>query len=553
MAKSTKNEIKNLIAQEIKNLENGDDEKDEEYQPRFIESPTKIDAEERVIDELLASVPKNSGYYLKLSKEIRPNEFELKLRVDNYDAWSDLEWEITNLVRSYTLKSPHKWGSGHYRVIIWREGGVRGPKFKPIDFYIDAQEDINMNMTNTNVNSNVNVSADVQEKVKEQFASFSELIKTLQVLNPTASPADIQGKIFDAFKSGLDAKTQSMQVDTAKDVANQSQMTAILLELIRQNNKPVSPPPTNDTLIAQLIQALTAKNQIQSVEKDPLDMLIKLREAGILTPPVQPVDSVTKAFEIINTMLPMMQGLSGGGTGDSTISTIIKTVGPQISKIIGDVTGTINKAIDAKLTVNKNISSMSTHSELLRHESNILSNSNENLDENVYGEIPISPYDNVDIPLNEPVNIQPNVPPQQNVNASGGNGMEYIKFLNGLKKAIHVNDPNFFPSLEDALMSVTSEENYDKLVSGETPVELAAQQIVKFGGAYFGSPQALKYYNSFVQWARNQKASEYAIKCQNCQEDNVYASQEYFNTLTSESEDAHCINCNTSLLATSGV
>lgn len=543
MAKTTKTKIKDLIDQEIKNLENEHaDEKDEEYTPRFIESPTKMDAEERVIDELLASVPKNQGYYLKLSKEIRPNEFELKLRVDNYDAWSDLEWEITNLVRSYTLKSPQKWGSGHYRVIIWREGGVRGPKFRPIDFYIDAQE------LENNVNANVNsLPGDIQDKVKEQFASFSELMKTMQMLNPVVPPAEIQNKIFDAFKSGMDAKTQSMQTDAVKDVASQQSMHQVLLELIRQKNDKPQGPSTDQVILTQLIQALTTQNTSKpKEEKDPLDIIIKLKEAGLINQPVPQVDGITKAFEIINTMLPMMQGLSGGGAGESTIGTIIKTVGPQISKIIGDVTGTINKAIDAKLTVNKHINTIPTHSQVVRDANSMLSNEHEE-------EVPMSPYDNIEMPMHETehVNVQHDMPRQQQNN--NGGDMEYVKFLNNLKHAIQTNDPNFYPMLEDALLSVTSEENYEKLINGETPVELAAAQIIRFGGKQFGSPQAIAYYNSFLAYVRNQRSNEYTVKCPQCGEDNVYASQEYFNTLTSESEDAHCINCNASLLTTSGV
>ena len=39
------------------------------------------DKDQLVIDELLASLPKNQGYYLKLYKEILPGKWELKERL----------------------------------------------------------------------------------------------------------------------------------------------------------------------------------------------------------------------------------------------------------------------------------------------------------------------------------------------------------------------------------------------------------------------------------------------------------------------------------------
>src|SRR3989304_6862853 len=135
-----------LIKEEVARL-NADHPDDDELHPSDFKvvrdkqlGQAEVADDERVLDELLASIPRNQGYYLKLYKELRPTDFEFKLRVDNYDTWTDLEWEISSLVRAYTDKQPNKWGSGRYRIIIWRDGGVRGPKYKPIDFMIDALE-----------------------------------------------------------------------------------------------------------------------------------------------------------------------------------------------------------------------------------------------------------------------------------------------------------------------------------------------------------------------------------------------------------------------------
>lgn len=75
---------------------------------------------DKALDELLAKIPVKSGYYLKLYKEISPNEFEFKVRIDHWEEWSDMEWEIVQIVK----RNPkERWGSGKYRVIPFREGG----------------------------------------------------------------------------------------------------------------------------------------------------------------------------------------------------------------------------------------------------------------------------------------------------------------------------------------------------------------------------------------------------------------------------------------------
>lgn len=153
-AKSSRNkrseQIREIVRQEGDNLfDELGDSSDPEFDPtkdlprsgpEFFSQNAKH-RDELVIDELLASVPRNQGYYLKLYRNVGPNQYELKQRIDNYDAWTDLEWEITSIVRHNTKLNPSKWGSGTYRIVIWRDSGIRnGSKYRPTEFYIDAQE-----------------------------------------------------------------------------------------------------------------------------------------------------------------------------------------------------------------------------------------------------------------------------------------------------------------------------------------------------------------------------------------------------------------------------
>lgn len=140
---------------------------------------TAMDKDQIVLDELLASLPKNQGYYLKLYKEIMPGKWELKERIDNFDTWTDFELEIAERVKAMTRKfGAQKWGSALYRVVIWRQGGIREAQKYPVtDVIVDAGDDLNsaQNMHTGKV--------DPAEAANEQLNALGSMLKAVETID----------------------------------------------------------------------------------------------------------------------------------------------------------------------------------------------------------------------------------------------------------------------------------------------------------------------------------------------------------------------------------
>ena len=495
------NKIKEMMKEETEKLF----KKDEEFEePRFLESPTKRDAEERVIDELLASVPKQQGYYLKLSKEIRPNEYELKLRIDDYDAWSDLEWEVTNIVRAYTLKQPVKWGSGHYRLIIWREGGIRGPKFKPLDFFIDAQE---LDTTVSNVSTNSHTS------MQEQLDGVSGLVRTLKDIIPTTSPSEVNKQLSESFNAGISIKAQS----DANQASTTNVMISSLVDLVKSNqqaNINNMGPKVDDSGRMQMemmkmmiesfrdtIREMKEINKNQPIAQDPLDLLVKLKAAGLIPDRNQETSGVKQTLELISTLTPIMQSMSGAG--ETSITTeLIRTLGPQLGKIIGDVTSSINSAVALKRSMspteipyrNNPVSPEERYGPTEERSNKIEEQYGTINKQN--GQVPIVPQENGDMWLQ--------------------------KFLVDLNIAINKNDSDFYPQLDDLMTKLTTKENYEYIMSRQISIDTVINQVRPFAGDFITTPRAKQYFESYIDWVNIDKTNigkvdiEVVGVCNNC-------------------------------------
>ena len=529
--------IKDMIKEEIDNVDNfiKDPETnlppDDIYEPatdvsgsRFMGSYTKALEEDRVIDELLASVPQNQGYYLKLYKEIRPNDFELKLRVDTFDTWSDLEWEITNLIRSYTLKAPQKWGSGHYRVIIWREGGVRGSKFKPLDFHVDAMEIA----TNEGAHSNGNDGKEV-DKLKD----LSELVKTIQGLYPQVNPGEIQSKIFESFKAGIDAKAQSVQTDSANQMANQLSTNQLMLELIKRRDIDATTNKPNETmtllsiLLPKLLDSSLQKKEVR--EDDFLDKLIKLKAAGILGDDKPKEDQMTKALETLSTIIPLVKSLGGGDGGNesgSVLIELVKQLAPQAGKIIGDVTGTINNAIGLK---SKSMSGNVLNNPPVEYSDAIPIKQitpNNPVSQPSYMD-PYKPSNQSEFDVNIPNQTYghsiTNNPVEQPIAGSSPEEIAMLGFFKKFRNAIENSDTNFFPELKGVLQGVVPPDTFTQIVEGTVPISVISDKIRPYGGEFFSLPISHKYMTEFITWLRS---NEVVGKCSACNEEYIYDSKE---------------------------
>lgn len=531
-----KSSLKDAVRAEmndIENIKNGDKfVQDEELdlgqiamqsnQPggaRLSHDQSKKIHDEIVIDELLASVPRNQGYYLKLYREIRPNEFELKLRIDNYESWSDMELEITNLVRAYTLKSPKKWGTGMYRTVVWREGGIRGQsKWKPVHFYVDAMEDEN-NLNASSSQGPYEKPVDAGELLREQVGTVAELLKVVQTGNPpVTSPAEQMKLMAESFNTGMAAKSGNNTNMTALITAG---ITALAPLLLNKNNGAAD----QQTMFLKVAELLSAANKPPVIPTpiDPLETIIKLREAGIL-PDNQnnksPQDSIFQTMEMIKILKPLFG--DSGGESASISSKLIDSVGPHIGKIVTDITGTLNHAITNRSAQKKIRSEQSEEYDdkyNLSEDSKVAPNFSP-MDNNISNNESIS-MSNTPIQKPEPTQIQ-----SQPATKSEESMPIMIPALRALNTAINKNDSAFFPTLEELLERVTTPEEFNNIIEGKISHVEVFNQLVVLGGKSFNNAQTSEYLRDFIKYKQEQKKNEVLGTCNKCKEEYVFPNKE---------------------------
>lgn len=494
-------EIEGLLETEINNLAKGKTEFDDDEElelgdltirrkPRSVEAAQRIQGE-NVIDELLSSVPRNQGFYLKLYKEIRPNEFELKLRIDNYESWSDMELEVTNIVRSYTEKLPIKWGTGKYRVVIFRDGGLRGKRWTPIDFAVDAMEP--PNATN-NDNNNNNATIDPAEMLRSQMAALAEMQKLIQGNSNGVDPTTQVKLLAETYQQGVQAK--GVEANNSNNL-----MTTLITALVPLFQQSMNKPQTNDQIMIELIKGMMINNRPEPKE-DALAMLIKMREAGIINQNNN--NGLSQTMETIQTLLPLMTAIGGNnnGGGETSIGMeVIKSVGPQLGKIVSDLTSAISSVASSK-----------------RNSRDIAPT---NRRERIVNEQPVeerTTYQQYTKAPPEPITEVPASNPTPNINEKEDN-MGLLPMLPILKKllvAINANDITFYGELERLLEGVTTQEEYAQIIEGKVPLSNVVDQLISWGGNAFSTPVVMDYFEAFRQHKISQYENMISAECKKC-------------------------------------
>lgn len=205
--------------------------------PEYVRARQKAE-DEAIIDELIANIPRNQGYYLVIYKELSPNQFELKERIDHFHHWADMEWEIADFVRKRTQKHPQKWGSGRYRIIIKREKGLRGERYDPIDFIIDAGEPEYTPAT---------AQPDVIASAEAQLSAIDKLLGSIRNIVPQpANPGDLQNHLAQAFTSGMNMKIGETNQGQQTMIAMVTMMMGMMKEFVLAMRPPQDVTPRED-------------------------------------------------------------------------------------------------------------------------------------------------------------------------------------------------------------------------------------------------------------------------------------------------------------------
>ena len=507
--------VKEFIAHELERDAAAQFPVDDEFEPqgrfsgdgKFIESAGRIDSEERVLDELLMSVPQNQGYYLKLYKVLRPNEYELKERVDNWQSWSDMEWEVTKIVRAHSLKEPKKWGTAPYRVVIWRDGGMRGDKFRPLDFYVDAQE--------PTADAPINIGgASAASGLLDNFGQLNEMLKTMREVNPTMSPVDVQKAAMDSFQQGLGLALKkeegSSNSSTQMMTVMMQGMMAMMTAMMSKNNAPeVHKDPVEQ--FTQMMAVMKA-NTPEKPTDNFFEQLIKAREMGLIEKPAKN-DPMSQMGQMRD-MMSMVTDLAGFPKGDrpGVGEKLVEILAPRLPDMIGNISSTIKGFIDyQKMKA---------------------------------GMLPSRPLAGaIEGQINEQHITQPVQEDPQ---------VLFNRLLTELHQIVISNDTNQYGYIQQQITKLFGSDQVLKdLANNVVPQSQILNQLRTFGGSAYQdatfSVQLDNYFASFVEWYRQtsgigssaDSSPVYVVKCNSCGSEFEYVSQREFELDTNKS----CTDC----------
>lgn len=311
--------------------------------------------DEVVIDSLLADISGKDGYFIKLKKELQPNQWMLMKTIEGeWRQWADMESAIANIVKEHTKRSPTKWGSGSYRVEIACKGGMRGKGYTPTDFYINADEEF-LNPTGTGQVAPVAVDANVA--VASKIEELSSLLEVVSKLTPQApDPAQTQAQIAGAFEKGLTIKASEGNNSTQMMAAMMTGLMGMMTAMAQQNNKPVEKNDTTKELL-ETLKAIGILGNQTPIEKPKslTETLAELKMLGLdLFKKDDPLEQVGKLKQIAGIAADFM-GMSGNNERPSILEKIVDTLGPALPGLIKDAKDAMGNAVQVQVEAGKNI------------------------------------------------------------------------------------------------------------------------------------------------------------------------------------------------------
>jgi len=270
--------MKDIEKDVLKNIGRPGFEDDDEYDADADERNrgqriTSDIAEEIKMDEIFTGLTAGNGFFLMLQKEVDGNTWQTKRRIDSFQQWSCAEMEVMNIVRAETKKEimkwgrVRKWGSGNYRLVIWRDGGWRGVKRDPIYFNVDANEEEYLSEAPTGSGSGIDIS-DITQVPVEQMTSL--------------------------FKSGLEAG------------GGKGGDSAMLTLMMNQQNE-------NNRMMMGILTALITKGDGGGIEKT----LALMSTMGVMNKPKSIVEQISELKAI---------GIDIAGKSNDDISEMAKKV-----------------------------------------------------------------------------------------------------------------------------------------------------------------------------------------------------------------------------------
>ena len=587
MGKGLKSLAKKILEEE--DIANGEGRPlDEEYDPLTgvrsnrsqFRSPNAaiIDQETRAIDELLAGIPKSQGYYLKLLKEVRPGEFEYKIRVDNWEGWTDMQDEVAKIVRGYTEKNKFngRWGSGLYQVLVHRANGVRdNGKYKPLYFHIDAMEpDQQYQQPSATIQTNPT------EALNTNIDMLTKLLDVVQKGNPSA------GDNKAVYEKLADLKVDLAKTDSNNNVQMMNTAVNTLSQMLTaQMNKPTPEQKSAVTEIATLITALASTGLLDKLKstpkEDPLDTIAKLKSAGLIPDPKKEdvfdmlaklkaaglipdlnkpkeVDPIERTLDLMQKLKPLID--TGKPNSDPLWFKLVDSFAPHALKLGGEILSVIRenskrrfisptstrvvpapgRAINPPIQfepqgqteppITRKVASGvfdENDERLMQQQRDFINRRNAAMQ----GREPIIPEN--EVPIAGPVPIrEENVIPLPNFEETPvatdsqqtPQTQEQIamQIFQQMKIARDRNDSAYFHVLRELIISQAGDNVYDGLIEGTISMQQIFSNVRSFAGAWIDEPATANYFKNFLIWARAQKVTEVVAYCAKCDEEVVF-------------------------------
>lgn len=525
--------LKNLISETMQELHNkeGGFPDDPTFNAEEMSGPerfvkTQKHKDEVVIDSLLSNIAGKQGYFLKLKREMRPNEWMLMQTIENeWRQWPDIETEVARLVKEYTKRSPQKWGTALYRIEIACKGGIRGENYQPIDVWVNADEEFVAPNGQPGVGVGPMV-VDPNVAVASKLEELKSLVDVIGGIVPKPQdPSQVQMQLTQAFQQGMQMKSNegnnTTQMMTTMMTGMMGLVTAILANNKSNEPKIVNPTDTMKELLETLKTfGVLGNNANQIKEKTVVDLAKELKELGIdLFKKDDPLESISKLKQIAGIAAQFM-GMQGEGERPSILEKIIDVVGPSIPGIVKDIKETAEKAVTVQQIAGQNIEK----AKQLGH-----------VPQGLQGGTPIE----------EKTTYQKANEGSMETNTQVN---EQIKnFFNQVFDAVKTNNRLFYPVIYTSLLQdVNGQKLLNDIEQGTGTAKHLIELLQQYGGdqfrdAEFVNRALIPYTNGFILWVRNMMQptataenmngaqKEFETECPICHAVYSFATEQEFN------------------------
>lgn len=519
MAKrGTVSPLKKLISEGIEDLQRSgfpddprmNDAEEISGPERFAKGQQKKD--EVVIDTLLSGINGKTGYFLKLKKEVRPNEYMMmKVIETDWRKWADMEVEVSNIVKEHTKVAPLKWGTGPYRVEIACKTGMRGDTYDPIDFYINAEEEF---MTPTAQQSGPMPIVNPTEQLAATLDTVGNLMSALKNVMPQPAapidPSKVQEQIAGAFEKGLQAKATEGSGNAQMMQAMMTGMIGMMTAMMQNNNNNNGPRVINPeeslekTLAVMKNFGVLGQQNNAPKEKSLVDLVTELKVLGVdIFKKDDPMESISKLKQMASIASDFM-GMGGTPERPSILEKVVDVLGPAIPKMISDIKDATQNTVRVQQIAGENIRNASQR------------------------QLPIQPV------LQSVINQSGGEPTTyQAMNMNSGNntkGNEQVvqapvqpneqvkQFFNALYESVTMNNRLYYPVVYTSLLQ---DANGQALLQGIINGTKTAKDLIdmlqehgdeRFKNSEFVMKSLVGYINGFIMWIRQMMGQTQVIE-----------------------------------------